>query len=143
MEWEFGNSRCKLLYIQWKSNKVLLYSTGNCIQHPVINQNGKKKNLYVYLSPFAIQQKLTQHCTATILQYTLKKKKRKACINSTNNNISQEKNHLSVPLEAKKLRKKVGVEERESRSNKQNHSHVLLFCSLNFKRFILYWGIAS
>ena len=26
-EWEFGISRCKLLYIGWINNKVLLYST--------------------------------------------------------------------------------------------------------------------
>ena len=31
-EWEFGVSRCKLLYIEWKSNRVLLYSTENYIQ---------------------------------------------------------------------------------------------------------------
>ena len=28
-DWEFGISRCKLLYIEWINNKVLLYSTGN------------------------------------------------------------------------------------------------------------------
>ena len=39
MAWEFGVSRCKLLYIEWKSSKVL--STGNCIQYPVINYNEK------------------------------------------------------------------------------------------------------
>ena len=41
--------RCKLLYIEW-INKVLLYSTGNCVQHPVINHNGKeyeKEHVYV------------------------------------------------------------------------------------------------
>ena len=26
MEWEFGISRCKLIYITWINNKVLLYS---------------------------------------------------------------------------------------------------------------------
>ena len=31
MEWEFGISRCKLVYIGWINNKVLLYSTGNYI----------------------------------------------------------------------------------------------------------------
>ena len=36
MDWEFGISRCKLLYIQWINNKVVLYSTGNYIQYPVI-----------------------------------------------------------------------------------------------------------
>ena len=42
MEWEAGVSRCKLLYIEWINNKVLLYSTGNCIQYPGINHNGKE-----------------------------------------------------------------------------------------------------
>ena len=36
MIWEFGISRCKLLYIGWINNKVLLHSTGNYIQYPVI-----------------------------------------------------------------------------------------------------------
>ena len=31
MEWKFGASRCKLLYIEWVNNKVLLYSTENYI----------------------------------------------------------------------------------------------------------------
>ena len=42
MEWEFGIGRCELLYIGWINNKVLLYSTGNCIQYPIINHNGKE-----------------------------------------------------------------------------------------------------
>ena len=42
MDWEFGISRCKLLYIEWINNKVLLHSTRNYIQHPVINYNGKE-----------------------------------------------------------------------------------------------------
>ena len=41
IEWEAGVSRCKLLHIGWINNKVLLYSTGNYIQYPVINHNGK------------------------------------------------------------------------------------------------------
>ena len=39
---EFGISRCKLLYVEWINNKILLYSTGNYIQYPVINHNGKE-----------------------------------------------------------------------------------------------------
>ena len=39
-EWEFGITRCKLLYRI--ISKILLYSTGNYIQHPVRNQNGKE-----------------------------------------------------------------------------------------------------
>ena len=42
MDWEFGISSCKLVYIEWINNEVLLYSTGNYIQYPVINQNGKE-----------------------------------------------------------------------------------------------------
>ena len=38
-DWEFGISRCKLVYIGWINNKVLLYSPGNYIQYPVINHN--------------------------------------------------------------------------------------------------------
>ena len=41
-DWEFGISRYKLLYIGWINHKVLLYSTGNCIQHPVIKHNRKE-----------------------------------------------------------------------------------------------------
>ena len=42
MNWEFGISRCKLVYIEWINNRVLLYSTENYIQCPVINHNGKE-----------------------------------------------------------------------------------------------------
>ena len=50
-DWEFGIPRCKLLYIEWMNNKALLYSTGNYIQYPVINHNGKeyeKECIYMY-----------------------------------------------------------------------------------------------
>ena len=50
MECKFGISRYKLLYIEWINNKVLLYSTGNCIQYPVINHNGKEyEEEYIYV----------------------------------------------------------------------------------------------
>ena len=44
---EFGTSGCKLLYIEWRNNKVLLYSTENYIQYPIINQNGEKHNSFL------------------------------------------------------------------------------------------------
>ena len=50
-DWEFGISRCKLLYIGWINSNVLLYSTENYIQYPVINHNGKeyeKECVYMY-----------------------------------------------------------------------------------------------
>ena len=40
--WETGIGRCKVSYIEWINNKFLLYSTGNYIQYPVINHNGKE-----------------------------------------------------------------------------------------------------
>ena len=41
MDWEFGVSRCKLLFLEWISNEVLLYSTGNYIQGLVIEHDGR------------------------------------------------------------------------------------------------------
>ena len=41
MDWEFRISRCKVLYIDWISNMVLLYSTGSYIQYPVVDRSGK------------------------------------------------------------------------------------------------------
>ena len=51
MDWEFGVKRCKLLYTGW-INKVLVNGTGNYIQYPVINHNGKeyeKEFIYIYI----------------------------------------------------------------------------------------------
>ena len=42
MEWEAGHSRCKLSDMERIDNEVLLYSTGNYIQYPEINHNGKE-----------------------------------------------------------------------------------------------------
>ena len=41
MGWEFRISRCKLSYIEWVNNRVLLYSIGNYIQYPVLIHNGE------------------------------------------------------------------------------------------------------
>ena len=51
-DWESGISRCKLLYIEWINNRVLLCSIENYIQYPMINHNGKeffKKGMYIYM----------------------------------------------------------------------------------------------
>ena len=51
MDSEFEVSRCKLLCIEWINNKVLLYKTGNNIQHSEINHYGKEyKNPCVYIT---------------------------------------------------------------------------------------------
>ena len=53
MERVVGISRYKLLYIEWINNKILLYSTENYNQYPMVNHNGeeyiKKGCAYVYI----------------------------------------------------------------------------------------------
>ena len=55
-----------------KINMILLCSTENYIQIPMINQNGeeykKRMSTYVKRNHFAVQQKLTQRCKSTILK---------------------------------------------------------------------------
>ena len=51
-DWKFVVNRCKLIYIECINNKVLLYSTGNYIQYPVISQNEveyEKGYMYVFI----------------------------------------------------------------------------------------------
>ena len=49
MDWEFGIRKCKLLYVGWINHKVLLYSTGNCIQYLVIIYNRiESEKEYIY-----------------------------------------------------------------------------------------------
>jgi len=50
---EFGESRCKLVDVNWIKNKVLQYSTRNYVPYRVTNGNGKKYekecvNVYIY-----------------------------------------------------------------------------------------------
>ena len=80
MEWESGVSRCKLLYLEWINNKVLLYSTGNYIQYPVINHNGKEyKNecMYIYIYTYITESLgYTAEINTTLyINYTSIKKK--------------------------------------------------------------------
>ena len=42
MDRDLGLSRCKLLYMEWINSKILVYSTGNYTQYPVISHNGKE-----------------------------------------------------------------------------------------------------
>ena len=41
MDQEFGLGQCELLHLEWISNEVLLYSTGNHIQSLGIEHNGR------------------------------------------------------------------------------------------------------
>ena len=45
---EAGASRCKLVDKQW-TDKVLLYSTGNQVQYPMINHSGKNILKIMYI----------------------------------------------------------------------------------------------
>ena len=40
MDWEFGVNRCELLRLEWISNEILLYSTGNSISSLVMEHEG-------------------------------------------------------------------------------------------------------
>ena len=56
-----------LLYLKWITNKVVLYSTGNSAQCYVAacmggEFGGEWIHVYIWLSPFAIHLKLSQHC---------------------------------------------------------------------------------
>ena len=46
-KWELEISRCKLLYAGWINSKVLLYSTSNYIQYPVIYHSRIRKRIYI------------------------------------------------------------------------------------------------
>ena len=69
-DWEFEINICKLVYLGWRNNNILLYRTGNYIPYPVINHNGKEhENIYIYIYiyiPFAVHMKLPQHWYAPI-----------------------------------------------------------------------------
>ena len=51
MEWEVWVSSYKILHTECINNKVLLYSTGNYTQYPVIHHNGEEyeKEHYMYI----------------------------------------------------------------------------------------------
>ena len=64
---EFGMDMYTLLYLKWTTSKGLLYSTGGSAQCYVAATMGRAFGgegvcIYVWLSPFAVHQKLSQHC---------------------------------------------------------------------------------
>ena len=77
VEWEFGVSRYKVLYTEWINNKVLLCSTGNSIQYPEINHNGKEckkedvsvcvcTHIYIYIYIYIYTYNPNQCCLSEI-----------------------------------------------------------------------------
>ena len=64
---EFGLDMYTLLYLKWITNKDLLYNTGNSAQCYVAawmggEFGGEWIHAYVWLSPFYVHLKLSQHC---------------------------------------------------------------------------------
>ena len=50
MGWESGVSRYKVSHTEWLDHKLLLYGTGDHVQSPGINHNGKEyKKEYIYM----------------------------------------------------------------------------------------------
>ena len=74
---EFGIDMYTLLYLKWITNKDLLYITGNSAQYYVAvwmggEFGGEWIHVHVWLSPFAVHLKLSQHCPLATLQYKIK-----------------------------------------------------------------------
>ena len=64
---EFEMDMYTLLYLKWITNKDLLYSTGNsvqCYEAAWMGEEfrGERIHVYIWLSPFAVHLKLSQHC---------------------------------------------------------------------------------
>ena len=64
---EFGMVMYTLLYVKWVSNKGLLYSPGDSAQCYVAawvggEFGGEWIQVYVWLGPFTVHLKLSQHC---------------------------------------------------------------------------------
>ena len=74
---EFGMDMYTLLYVKWIINKDLLVAQGtllNDMWKPEWEGLGGRMDTYIYvwLSPFAVHLKLSQHCSLDILQYKIK-----------------------------------------------------------------------
>ena len=77
MDWEFGISRCKLLYTGWINNKVLLYNTRNYIQYPVINHNGKEYEKETHINePLCCTAEIKHNIINQLYFNKIKKKKK-------------------------------------------------------------------
>ena len=74
---ELGTDLYTRLYLTWMTNKDLLYSTGNPAQHCLAAWTGREAkgewiHVYVWLSPFAVHLKLSQHRSLAIFQSKIK-----------------------------------------------------------------------
>ena len=76
LENELNSCLYTLLYLKWITNKDLPYGTWNSAQHDMVawlgGEFGVSENVYVWLSPFTVHLKLSQHCSLVIPQYKIK-----------------------------------------------------------------------
>ena len=50
MDWELGVNGCKLLLLEWISNEILLFSTGNYVYSLTMeDDNVRKKKVYMHV----------------------------------------------------------------------------------------------
>ena len=75
---EFGMDTYTLLYLKWIANRGLLYSRGNSAQCCVAawmggEFGGEWIHGYVWLSPFDVHLKLSQHYESAIPQCNIKR----------------------------------------------------------------------
>ena len=79
MDWGFGFSRCKVLHLEWISNEVLLYSSGNHIQSLGIDSDGRKNtkmNVYICMTgSLCYIAEMAQHCKSTLIKKKRKEKR--------------------------------------------------------------------
>ena len=66
-----------LSYLKWITSKDLLYTTRNSAQCYMAawmggEFGGEWIHVYMWLSPFAVHLKLSQHCSLALLQYKIK-----------------------------------------------------------------------
>ena len=78
---EFGTDMYILIYFKWMNNKNLLNNTWNYTQCYVVawiggEFGGEWIQVYVWLSPFAVHVKLSQHCLSISYNLILKNSKK-------------------------------------------------------------------
>ena len=74
---ELGMDMKTQIYLKWIANKDLLYSSRNSAQCYMAawmggEFGGEWIHVYMWLSPFAVHLKLSQHCSLALLQYKIK-----------------------------------------------------------------------
>ena len=71
LAWESGVNRCKLMPLEWISNEILLYSTGNCILSLIMEHDNVRKGIYMCMYDWVTllySRKLTEHCKPAIME---------------------------------------------------------------------------